>query len=257
MNAVGIDVSKGKSMVSIMRPFGEIVSEPFEVKHTSSEIKALIALINSVDGESRIVMEHTGRYYEVLAHQLAEANLFVSTINAKLIQDFDNDSLRKVKSDKADSIKIARYALDKWTGLKQYSLMDEIRNQLKIMNRQFGFYVKQKTAMKNNLIGILDQTFPGANTYFDSPARNDGSQKWVDFIDTYWHVDCIRNMSLNAFTEHYKKWCKRKKYNYSQSKAVEIYEKAKEVVPVLPKDEITKLIIKQAISQLNNAICYS
>ena len=85
MNAVGIDVSKGKSMVSIMRPFGEIVSEPFEVKHTSSEIKALIALINSVDGESRIVMEHTGRYYEVLANQLAEANLFVRTINAKLI----------------------------------------------------------------------------------------------------------------------------------------------------------------------------
>ena len=105
MNAVGIDVSKGKSMVSIMRPFGEIVSGPFEVKHTSSEIKALIALISSVDGETRIVMEHTGRYYEVLAHQLVEANLFVSTVNAKLIKDFDNDSLRKVKSDKADSLK--------------------------------------------------------------------------------------------------------------------------------------------------------
>ena len=28
MNAVGIDVSKGKSMVAIMRPFGEIVSAP-------------------------------------------------------------------------------------------------------------------------------------------------------------------------------------------------------------------------------------
>ena len=46
-------------------------------------------------------MEHTGRYYEVLAHQLSEANLFVSAINPKLIKDFDNDSLRKVKSDKA------------------------------------------------------------------------------------------------------------------------------------------------------------
>ena len=31
MNAVGIDVSKGKSMVAIMRPFGEIVSAPFEI----------------------------------------------------------------------------------------------------------------------------------------------------------------------------------------------------------------------------------
>ena len=32
MNAVGIDVSKGKSMVAIMRPFGEIVSTPQPVR---------------------------------------------------------------------------------------------------------------------------------------------------------------------------------------------------------------------------------
>ena len=65
-------------------------------------------------------------YYEVLAHQLSEANLFVSAINPKLIKDFDNDSLRKVKSDKADAVKIARYALDKWQNLKQdsYCLLD-------------------------------------------------------------------------------------------------------------------------------------
>ena len=148
MNAVGIDVSKGKSMVAIMRPFGEIVSAPFEIKHTASDINSLVKLINSVEGESRIVMEHTGRYYEVLAHQLSEANLFVSAINPKLIKDFDNDSLRKIKSDKADAVKIARYALDKWQNLKQYSVMDELRNQLKTMNRQFGFYMKHKTAMK-------------------------------------------------------------------------------------------------------------
>ena len=148
-------------------------------------------------------MEHTGRYYEVLAHQLSKANLFVSAINPKLIKDFDNDSLRKVKSDKADAVKIARYTIDKWQNLKQYSVMDELRNQLKTMNRQFGFYMKHKTAMKNNLIGILDQTYPGVNTYFDSPARSDGSQKWVDFASTYWHVDCVRKMSLNAFIDHY------------------------------------------------------
>ena len=231
MNAVGIDVSKGKSMVAIMRPFGEIVSAPFEIKHTASGINSLVELINSVEGESRIVMEHTGRYYEVLAHQLSEANLFVSAINPKLIKDFDNDSLRKVKSDKADAVKIARYALDKWQNLKQYNVMDELRNQLKTMNRQFGFYIKHKTAMKNNLIGILDQTYPG----------------------TYWHVDCVRKMSLNSFIDHYQNWCKRKKYNFSQSKAEEIYGKAKELVPVLSKDAITKLIIKQAVDQLNSA----
>ena len=251
-NAVGIDVSKGKSVVAIMRPYGEVVYSPFELKHTASDISSLIDLIKSIDGESRIVMEHTGRYYEVLANQLSNANLFVSAVNPKLIKDFDNESLRKVKSDKADSVKIARYALDKWNLLQQYSDMDELRNQLKTMNRQFNFYMKHKTAMKNNLIGILDQTYPGVNTYFDSPARSDGSQKWVDFASTYWHVDCVRKMSLNAFIDHYQKWCKRRKYNFSQSKAEEIYGKAKELVPVLPKDDITKFIIKQAIDQLNS-----
>ena len=45
MNAVGIDVSKGKSMVAIMRPFGQIVSTPFEIKHTTSDIHSLVELI--------------------------------------------------------------------------------------------------------------------------------------------------------------------------------------------------------------------
>ena len=151
MNAVGIDASKGKSMVTILRPFGEIVSSPHEVRHTSDQIDELIREIRSLEGETRIVMEYTGRYHESMAHQLSNAGLFVSLVNPKLIKDFDNDSLRKVKTDKADSVKIARYTLDKWHKLKQYGVMDELRNQLKTMNRQFGYYTKLKTAMKNNL----------------------------------------------------------------------------------------------------------
>ena len=37
MNAVGIDVSKGKSTVAVLRPFGEIVAQSkgtFEARHT-------------------------------------------------------------------------------------------------------------------------------------------------------------------------------------------------------------------------------
>lgn len=253
MNAVGIDVSKGKSMVAILRPYGKVVLSPFEVHHTVSDIRSLIDLVKSIDGESRIVMEHTGRYYELLALQLSKAGLFVSAVNPKLIKDFSGKSLRKVKSDKADAVKIARYALDSWTELKPYSVIDEIRNQLKTMNRQFCFYMKHKTAMKNNLIGILDQTYPGINFYFNSSARADGSQKWVDFVTTYWHADCVRKMSLNTFTAHYQKWCKRRKYNFSTAKAEEIHRVSKELVPVLPKDDLTKLTIKQAVEQLNIA----
>ena len=251
MNAVGIDVSKGKSMVTILRPFGEIVSSPHEIRHTSNQINSLISEIRSLDGETRIVMEYTGRYHEPMARWLSDAGLFVSAVNPKLIKDFDNDSLRNVKTDKADSVKIARYTLDKWHKLQQYGLMDELRNQLKTMNRQFGYYMKLKTAMKNNLISLLDRTFPGVNTFFDSPARSDGSQKWVDFVDTYWHVDRIRSMSLSAFTEHYQRWCKRKGYNFQPDKPAKIYEAIRNIIPVLPKDEMTKFLIRQAVTQVN------
>lgn len=253
MNAVGIDVSKGKSMVAILRPFGEIVSGPHEVRHTADQIDGLISEIQSLEGDTRIVMEYTGRYHEPMARWLTDAGLFVSAVNPKLIKDFGNDSLRRIKTDKADSVKIARYALDKWHKLRQYGFMDELRNQLKTMNRQFGHYTKLKTAMKNNLISLLDQTFPGANTFFDSPARSDGSQKWVDFVDTYWHVDRIRSMSLSAFTGHYQKWCRRKGYNFQPDKPAEIYGSVRSIIPVLPKDEVTKFIVRQAVAQVNAA----
>ena len=72
-----------------------------------------IHLIKYVDGKFLIVMEYTECYYEFLVTQLSNTNLFVSTINSKLIINFANESLRKVKSDKTDFVKIAKYALDK------------------------------------------------------------------------------------------------------------------------------------------------
>jgi len=108
---------------------------------------------------------------------LCDAGLFVSAVNPLLIKEYGNNSLRRVKTDKADSLKIARYGLDNWAELRQHTPMDTIRDQLKTMNRQFGLYIKNKTALKNNLIALLDQTYPGVNTLFDSPVRADGSQK--------------------------------------------------------------------------------
>ena len=253
MNAVGIDVSKGKSTVTIRQPGDVVVLAPRDYRHTQSSINDLITTIKCLEGETKVCMEHTGRYYEPVASWLSAAGIFVSAVNPWLIKDFGNESIRTPKTDKADAKKIARFALDRWAKLPQYSRMDELRNQLKTMNRQFGFYMDQKTAMKNNLIALLDQTFPGANSFFDSPARSDGSQKWVDFVYTYWHVDCVRSKSLEAFTEHYKNWCKRKGYNFSAAKAEEIYLAATDLIAVFPKDDNTKLLIRQAVAMLNVA----
>lgn len=253
MNAVGIDVSKGKSTVTIRRPGDIVLMPPCDIPHTQTAVNNLIEQIKCLDGETKVCMEHTGRYYEPVATWLSDAGIFVSAVNPILIREFGDDSLRTPKTDKADSKKIARYTLDRWAKLRQYGNMDKTRNQLKTMNRQFGFYMAQKTAMKNNLIALLDQTYPGANDFFNSPARNDGSQKWVDFIYTYWHVDCVRSKSLSAFTEHYQNWCRRKGYNFSSEKAQKVWLASCDLIAVFPKDENTKLLIRQAVAMLNTA----
>ena len=253
MNAVGIDVSKGKSTVTIRKPGDVVILAPQDYRHTQSSINELIRTIKGLEGETKVCMEHTGRYYEPVASWLTSAGIYVSAVNPALVKEFGNESIRTPKTDKADAKKMARFALDRWTKLQQYSRMDELRNQLKTMNRQFSFYMDQKTAMKNNLIALLDQTFPGANDFFNSPARNDGSQKWVDFVCTYWHVDCVRSKSLVSFTEHYRNWCKRKKYNFSAGKAEEVYLAAADLIAVFPKDDNTKMLIQQAVTMLNTA----
>ena len=49
--------------------------------------------LKAIDGETRVVMEHTGRYYEGIARVLHEAGLFVSAVNPLLIKEYGNNSL--------------------------------------------------------------------------------------------------------------------------------------------------------------------
>ena len=252
MFTVGVDVSNGRSMVAVLGTRRSVVMKPFEVQHTVDGFASLTEKLNGLDGEIRIVMEHTGRYYESFAMNMYRAGFFVSAVNPLAIKDYQEGiNVRKVKTDKVDAQKIAQFAIDKWEILPQYTPMDTIRYDLKTLHRQFQLSNKTRIALNNNLIALLEQSYPGANRYFDSPVRPDGSQKWVDFVDTFWHVDCIAKVSRSAFVERYRKWCKRHGYNFSEQKAVEIHEDARQKFPLVPKSDTCKLLVKEAVAQLN------
>ena len=128
--------------------------------------------------------------------------------------------------------------------------MDTTRYELKTLNRQFQLASKNKVAFTNNLTALLDASYPNIRSHFTSPARKDGSQKWVDFVVTFWHVDCVRSVSLNAFTERYHKWCKRHGYNFSAEKAAEIHQEARDMIALVPRSDTTRLMVQQAAEQL-------
>jgi len=250
MNAVGVDVSKGKSMVAIMQTGGRVIRNPIEVMHDHVSLETLAYHIIGLGEDTRVIMEATGRYHEPIAAALHELGVFVCVLNPIVIKQFGAGSVRKVKSDRKDALKIAKYGLDNWSSLREHTPMDAIRQQLKLFSRQYNLLMQTSTSLQNNLISLLDKTFPAANKLFDSPARDDGHQKWVDFVTTFWHCDCINRWSMETFTERYRKWCAKKGYNFSLSKSEDIYCHAACQNTTLPKNDAIKMLIQSAIKAL-------
>jgi transposase len=250
MNAVGIDISKGKSMVAVMRPFGEVVFAPFEISHTDKDLTELAKTLKSLPGETRVVMEATGSYHVPVAWMLQSAGLYVSVVNAVLVHDYGNNSLRRVKTDKKDAVKLANYALDRWLSLPRFAPEEENRQLLKTCYRQYQHHSKVQTALNNNLISLSDTVFPNVNRLFKSPARDDGSEKWVDFLHSFWHKECVSKLSLKAFTAKYQKWCGKHGYHFSEQKALEVHTAAKSSVAAMPNTGVTKCMVQQAVSAL-------
>ena len=72
MISVGIDVSKGKSTVCVMKPGGEVLEPPFEMLHTMEGILSLVRLIRTYTEEVRVVLEDTGHYHWPVVTLLVE-----------------------------------------------------------------------------------------------------------------------------------------------------------------------------------------
>ncbi len=92
---------------------------------------------------------------------------------------------------KKNAEKLACYGLDYWDELPRFVLWDDTRLLLKSCYRQYRLYSKLTTMLKNDLTSLLDLTFPGVNRPFSSPPRQDGSEKWVDFVAEFWHCSVV------------------------------------------------------------------
>ena len=112
MISVGVDVSKGKSTICVLKPYGEIVCSPFEVLHVEKELEGLDNLLQKLDGEIRIVMEATGIYHLPILSFLQEKGYFVSVVNPYAMKKYAKDnSIRGAKTDRLDSSTIANYGI--------------------------------------------------------------------------------------------------------------------------------------------------
>ena len=249
MISVGIDVSKGKSTVCIMKPCGEILESPFDIGHTADELDSLISLIKSFDEETRVVMEDTGHYHLPVATYLSSHNIFVCCVNALRMKKFCSQSIRRAKTDKIDSIKIASFGITYWNELVKAYPSDVIYDELKFLARQYyqvtGMLVKSKVNFSN----LLDQVMPKIN---DVLSNQGGNHKLTEFVSRYIHFQNILDMGERKFTSDYCKWAKKKGYRLNERKAAEILALAQNGIPTLPNSQSVKIAVSEAVKLIHS-----
>ena len=251
MLSIGIDVSKEKSTVCVMRPFGEVVVLPFEISHTESDLSELARMINRLDKDAKVVMEATGIYHLPVATFLRENEIFVSVINPYEMKLYRAQDLRKVKTDKRDSMTIANYGIDKWFGLREFTPQEDVYAELRLLGRQYRFFMESRIEHLLNLTHLLDYTMPGVKACFSGWSESSGKDKLCDFVEEYWHYDNITKRSEKKFVEHYQKWTKKKGYQFSETKALQIYSLAKDGIPTIPSNApSTKMLLLEAVQAL-------
>lgn len=251
MISVGIDVSKEKSTVCILKPCGEIVKSPYEVTHTENHLLELTSLIKCFNEEVRVVMEATGTYHLPVLSFLKEHGIFVTIINPLIMKKYASIVLRKGKTDKLDSIKIASYGLDNWFHLVNYESSEDVYNELRLLGRQYGHYIKLRVESKLSLTSLLDYTMPGIKKMLQNRSDKPEKDKLNDFVEEYWHYDNIASKSKEQFINSYNNWAKKKGYQQSEAKAIKIYDLAQQGVPTLPSNApSTKMLVLEAVRVL-------
>lgn len=251
MISVGIDVAKGKSTVCILKPYGEIVSKPFDISHTEKDLSELSSMLLRFDDEVKVVMEATGIYHLPVLTYLQEKGIFVAVINPYLMKVYRSSDLRKAKTDKIDSRIIANYGIEHWFTMKEYAASEDVYGELKLLGQQYRHYMKLHIMSLHELIHLLDYTMPGIKGMLASWNEGTRKDKLSDFVERFWHYDIITTYSENEFIEQYKLWAKEKKYHQSQDKAKAIYSMALNSIPTLSSaTPSAKMLVTEAVRVL-------
>ena len=202
---IGIDISKGKSTIAILSIEGEVIKEPFEFYHNQKDLDNLDALLNQYAKEDlKIIMEKTGTYHLPVLSYLIDKGYCVIAENAFRIKKYLDRGLRKAKTDKKDSLKLAEYACDNWYKLKMPIIEDSKYKDLRFLSRQYFAFNSIKVQQKVNFSNLTDMLFPG---YYKLLNENN----YILGLKVFqkYSLETIKNKKLGTFIMKLIKWHKK------------------------------------------------
>lgn len=241
-SVLSIDVANGKSEVLLITEYGEVLIEPYEVKHCLSEFNLLKEKIDNFNlNDLTIFMESTSTYHLPIQRFFTKNNYNVQVINPILGKN-NTRNLRKTKTDIEDCYNLADLFFKNTVKIHTKN-MNDIYSSMIESSRQEKHLTESLVRSKNRFKQIIANAFP---EYIKCFTANDIFGKTsLNFIKEFPHADIIKEKRIDALANNLYKSSKNGcSYNKCLSKAKKIKELANNSYPGIDVDsyEVNNLI---------------
>ena len=237
---IGIDISKYKHDFCIISNAGEVIVENDSFENNKKGFQSLLERLKPYNkSDVQIIFEATGHYSLNLEMFLIDQDFSFMKMNPLVIHQFlKARSLRRTKTDKADSLTLAKYLMS--VSYKPNSNLLYNIYTLKSLCRTRELLIKERSKFAVILTNELDKTFPELKTFFNNNISATllyilKKYKNAKHISLMKDFDSLRKVSHGRFT--YAKFAKLK-------------ELAKNTVGIF--DENTDLLISTYVSLYND-----
>ena len=210
---IGLDISKYKHDFCIISNTGEVIIENSSFENNKKGFQSLLEQLKPYNKfDVRIAFEATGHYSLNLELFLIDQGYSFMKINPLVIHQFlKARSLRRTKTDKADSLTIASYLMS-----VQYKPNSDLLYNiytLKSLCRSREQLIKERSKFAVLLTNELDKSFPELKPFFNNIISSTllyilEKYKNTDHIALMKDYESIRKISHGKFT--YAKFAKLK-----------------------------------------------
>ena len=237
---VGIDISKFKHDFCIISNAGEVIVENSSFENNIKGFQSFLDQLKPYDKtQVQIAFEATGHYSSNLESFLNNQEYSFMKINPLVVHQFlKARSLRRTKTDKADSLAMANYLMSV-PYVPNSKVLYHI-NTLKSLCRTREVLIKERSKFAVLLTNELDKSFPELKAFFN----NTFSSTFLFILGKYknaYHISLMKDYDSLRKISHGK---------FSYAKFIKLKELAKNTIGY--HDDNTDLLISTYISIYND-----
>lgn len=181
---VGIDIAKEKQWARFVDCRGVECGKAMYFSNDRTGFEAILAKIWEISkknsfADAIVGMEPTGHYWKALANYLMKQDrvhvVLVNPYHTKKVKELDDNS--QTKSDKKDALTIARLVKD--GRYSEVYLPHDIYADLRVLTTARNSVNRQKNALENTILAVLDEYFPEFTRVFRHPFKGKAAMQML------------------------------------------------------------------------------